>query len=60
MQFYHKTMYQAMGYEMLYSILNYVGFIFIPIVALQNNLTLTQIAIVFAIMRLPYIIDFFS
>jgi sugar phosphate permease len=41
-------------------VLNYIGLIFIPIVAIQNNLSLSQIAIIFVIMRLPYVIDFFS
>jgi MFS family permease len=53
-------LYKALGYEFLFNVLNYIGFIFIPIVAIQNSLSLTQIAIIFAIMRLPYVIDFFT
>jgi hypothetical protein len=39
--------------------LNYIGFIFVPIVSIANNLSLSQVAIVFAVMRFPYIIDLF-
>ncbi|MBQ9553429.1 hypothetical protein IJU97_00205 [bacterium] len=39
------------------SFMNYVGFLFIPIVAIENNLTLSQIAILFAVMRVPYLIN---
>ena len=53
-------MYSALGFEFMFNLLNYIGFIFIPIVSLQNNLTLSQIAIVFAVMRVPYLIDFFT
>jgi hypothetical protein len=45
---------------LILDILNYTGFIFIPIVAAKNNLNLSQIAIIFAIMRLPYVINFFT
>ncbi|MEI7562475.1 MAG: MFS transporter [bacterium] len=37
-----------------------MGFIFIPIISIQNNLNLSQIALIFAVMRLPYIIDVFT
>lgn len=53
-------MYYALGFEVLFNLLNYVGFIFIPIVSIANNLSLSQVAIVFAAMRLPYLIDFFT
>ncbi|MEI8253900.1 MAG: hypothetical protein WCG25_09460 [bacterium] len=33
---------------------------FIPIVALKAKLSLSEIAIIFAVMRLPYIINFFT
>jgi len=57
---YSHRMYYALGFEFLFNVLNYIGFIFIPIVAAKNNLSLSQIAIVFAVMRLPYLIDFFT
>jgi len=53
-------MFWALGDEFVFNILNYIGFIFIPIVAAAHHLTLSQIAIVFAIMRLPYVINFFT
>jgi len=57
---YSSRMYYALGFEFLFNLLNYIGFIFIPIVSIQNNLTLSQIAIIFAVMRVPYLIDFFT
>ncbi|MBU1759090.1 hypothetical protein KKG31_08470 [Patescibacteria group bacterium] len=33
---------------------------FIPIVAMANNLSLSQIAVIFAVMRVPYVISFFT
>jgi MFS family permease len=56
----NKKIYNVLGFEFLYNILNYVGFIFIPIIAVQNNLSFSQIAIIFAIMRLPYVFNFFT
>jgi hypothetical protein len=56
---YSSRMYYALSFEFFFNLLNYVGFIFIPIVSIVNNLTLSQIAIVFAVMRIPYLIDFF-
>jgi MFS family permease len=37
-----------------------VGFLFIPIVAIANHLTLSEIAILFAVMRVPYLVNFFT
>lgn len=56
---YPPRMYYALGFEWIYSILNYVWFIFIPIVSVANNLSLSQVALVFAVMRVPYLIDVF-
>ncbi|MEI8090873.1 MAG: hypothetical protein WCG98_01045 [bacterium] len=53
-------MFRALSNEFIFNILNYIGFIFIPIAAAKNNLTLSQIAIVFAAMRLPYVMNFFT
>lgn len=55
-----KRIYQALGFEFLYNVLNYVGFLFVPIIAIQHNLSFSQIAIVFALMRFPYVLWFFS
>ncbi len=57
---YSSRMYYALGFEILFNLLNYVGFIFIPIVSIANNLSLSQVALVFATMRLPYLINFFT
>lgn len=57
---YSHRMYYALGFEFLFNLLNYLGFIFIPIVSAKDNLTLSQIAIIFAVMRAPYLIDFFT
>ncbi len=54
---YWMPMYVALGAEALVCFMNYVGFLFIPIIALENNLTLSQIAILFAVMKLPYMIS---
>ena len=45
---------------MLINFLNYTSYLFIPIVAAENNLSLSQIAVVFAAMKLPYIINVFT
>ncbi len=60
LQKYDKKMFRALSNEFIFNILNYIGFIFIPIAAAKNNLTLSQIAIVFAAMRLPYVMNFFT
>lgn len=52
-------MYAALASQALVSFMNYVGFLFIPIIAIENNLSLPHIAILFAVMRLPYIINVF-
>lgn len=56
---YSSRMYYALWFEMIFGMLNYIGFIFVPIVSIANNLSLTQVAIVFAVMKFPYIIDLF-
>lgn len=59
MKDYSTKLYYALGFEFLFNILNYIGFIFIPIISIKNDLTLSQVAIVFAVMKVPYLIDFF-
>jgi len=56
---YNWKMYVALWSFMLTNFLNYTSFLFIPIVAVENNLSLSQIAIVFAAMKLPYIVNVF-
>ncbi len=56
----NKKLYNALGFEFLFNVLSYIGFIFIPIIAVKSNLSLSEIAIIFAIMRFPYVISFFT
>ena len=55
----NSKLYVALGSQFLVCLLNYVGFLFIPIIAIENHLTLSQIAIVFAVMKVPYLINIF-
>lgn len=57
---YDWKMYVALGSFALANFLNYVSFLFIPIISLENNLSLSQIAIVFAAMKLPYVVNVFT
>ncbi len=57
---YNWKMYAALWGWMLTNFFNYMSFLFIPIVAAENNLSLSQIAIVFAAMKLPYIVNVFA
>lgn len=56
---YERGLWNGLGYEMLYAVLDYLSLLFIPLVALENWLWLWQIALVFAAMRLPYIFNLF-
>lgn len=56
---YDSKMYIALWSRWLTNFLNRTSFLFIPIVAVENNLSLSQIAIIFAAMKLPYIINVF-
>ena len=53
-------MYVARGGCMLTNFLNYTGFLFIPIIAAENHLSLSEIALVFAAMKLPYVVNIFT
>ena len=59
LHWYGWKLYVALWSQMYTNFLNYTWFLFIPIVAAENNLSLSQIAIVFAVMKLPYIINVF-
>lgn len=56
---YDGKMYVALGSRLLTNFLNWTSFLFIPIVAAENNLSLSQIALIFAAMKLPYVINIF-
>lgn len=55
---YNITLYLTLLLQLLYGILDYISFLFIPLLGLNNHLSLSQIAIIFAIMRIPYILSF--
>lgn len=57
---YGWKMYVALWSFMLTNFLNYTSYLFIPIVAAENNLSLSQIALVFAAMKLPYVVNIFA
>jgi len=59
-KWYGKKMYQALWIQFFINVLNYIWFLFIPIVAVKNHLSLSQIAILFAVMRIPYVLNFFT
>lgn len=59
-QWFSFGIYKALSFEFIFNVLAYIWFIFIPIVAIKENLWLSQIAILFAVMRLPYLINLFS
>lgn len=39
------------------SFINYVAFLFIPLIAMEHHLGLPEIAILFAVMKLPYLVN---
>lgn len=57
---YNGKMYVALWSFMLTNFFNYTSYLFIPIVAVENNLSLSQIAIIYATMKLPYIVNVFA
>lgn len=52
-------MYTVLANQSLVSFLSYVSYLFIPLIAVQNHLSLPQIAILFAVMKSPYLINIF-
>ena len=56
---YQWSMYSALWAQALISLMEYVGFLFIPIIAVDNNLSLSQVAIISAIMWFPSILNMF-
>ena len=59
LQKYDWDMYVALACLMFVNFLNYTWFLFIPVIAIENNLSLSQIAIVYAVMKLPYVVNVF-
>lgn len=54
-----RSFIHILWYEWLFNILNYVWFLFIPLIAQRNSFSLSKIALIFALMRLPYVTNFF-
>lgn len=59
MRNYGAPMYIALSSQAIVNFVNYVGFLFIPLVAIENTLSLSEIAILFAVMRIPYLVNVF-
>jgi len=56
---YNITLYITLFLQFLYGIIDYIWFLFIPLLWLSNNLTLWQIALIFAIMRIPHLLSIY-
>ncbi len=56
---YDFHLYFTLLIQFMWGLLDYVSFIFVPILALTHSLTLMEITIVFALMRFPYLLSFF-
>lgn len=57
---YGWNMYVALWSLAITSMLHYASYLFIPIIAAENNFSLSEIAIVFAAMKLPYVVNIFT
>ena len=55
-----RNLWNGLWYEMLWALLDYLSMLFIPLIALEHWLALWQIALIFAMMRLPYIFNLFT
>lgn len=53
-----KSFVNSLWYEWLFNILLYISYLFIPLVALKNHFSLSQIALIVALMKLPYVSNF--
>jgi DHA1 family quinolone resistance protein-like MFS transporter len=53
---YNITLYITLFLQFLYGVIDYIGFLFIPILWVANDLSLGQIAIIFAVMRVPHLL----
>lgn len=56
---YNITLYITLFLQFLYGIIDYIGFLFIPLLWLSNDLILGQIALIFAIMRIPHLLSIY-
>jgi len=53
---YNITLFITLFLQFLYGIIDYIWFLFIPLLWLYNDLSLAQIALIFAIMRIPHML----
>lgn len=56
---YNITLYITLFLQMMYGVLDYIGRLFVPLLAVSQNLSLSEVAIIFAIMRVPHIFSLF-
>lgn len=49
----------ALGTQSLVNLINYIGYLFIPLIAIEKNLSLSEIALLFGAMKLPYLVNIF-
>ena len=54
---YSRDMKIALGAQSLVYFINYIGYLFIPLIAIEKNLSLSEIALLFATMKAPYLIN---
>ncbi len=57
---YKGSMYSALWAQALINLMEYVWFLFIPIIAVENDLNLVQIAIITFVMWLPNILNIYA
>lgn len=53
MKQYNKTMYMTLILQIMYGLINYITLLFVPIMAKVNHMSLSQIAILFAVSYIP-------
>jgi len=56
---YDSHFYFILFLQLMWGLMDYVSLMFIPLLAIQHDLTLSQTALVFGFMRLPYLLSFF-
>lgn len=56
---YSREVKVALWSQALINFISYIGYLFIPLIAVERNLSLSEIAILFAVMRIPYLINIF-
>lgn len=54
---YSRDMKIALGAQSLIYFINYIGYLFIPLIAIEKNLSLSEIALLFGTMKVPYLIN---